>query len=104
MPSPDKSRFYVSSETDNVLDVVERKSGKVIRHVPLGRRPNNVAIMPDGRRVYVCIREESWVDIVDTASLEKVKSVPVARRCSCRRRRPSRRSSWLPRAGGIFRA
>jgi YVTN family beta-propeller protein len=51
----------------------------VIRRVPIGKRPNNVAITPDGRRVYVCIREESWVDIVDTASLEKVKSVPVGK-------------------------
>jgi YVTN family beta-propeller protein len=79
VPSPDRSRFYVSSETDNVLDVVDRKTSKVIRRVPIGKRPNNVAITPDGRRVYICIREESWVDIVDTGSLEKVKSVPVGK-------------------------
>src|SRR5215471_17716172 len=51
VPSPDCSRFYVSSETDNVLDVVERSSSKVIRRVPIGKRPNNVAITQDGRRV-----------------------------------------------------
>ncbi|MBV8819814.1 MAG: beta-propeller fold lactonase family protein, partial [Acidobacteriaceae bacterium] len=77
VPSPDKSRFYVSSEGDNLLDVVDRASSKVIRKIPLGTRPNNVAITKDGKRVYVCIRQESWVDVVDTASLEKVKSIPV---------------------------
>ena len=39
VPSPDMSRFYVSSETDNVLDVVDRKTSKVIRRVPIGKRP-----------------------------------------------------------------
>jgi YVTN family beta-propeller protein len=83
------SRFYVSSETDNVLDVVDRKTSKVIRRLPIGKRPNNVTITPNGKRVYICIREESWVDIVDTASLEKVKSVRWARiriTCTCRLR------------------
>ena len=51
----------------------------VTNRVPIGKRPNNVAITADGRRVYVCIRGESWVDIVDTASLEKVKSVEVGK-------------------------
>ena len=59
--------------------MVDLPTSKVIRRVPLGRRPNNLAITPDGRRVYVCIRGESWVDIVDTASLAVVKSVPVGR-------------------------
>jgi YVTN family beta-propeller protein len=77
VPSPDGKRFYVSSETENVLDVVDRSSSRIIRRVPLGQRPNNVAITPDGRRVYICIRGESSVDIVDTASLEKVKQVTV---------------------------
>ena len=77
VPSPDGKRFYISSETENVLDVVDRSSFHIIRSVPVGRRPNNIAITPDGRRVYICIRSGSTVDIVDTASLEKVKSVPV---------------------------
>jgi YVTN family beta-propeller protein len=77
--SPDGSRFYVSSESKDLLDVVDRKSMKIIRRVPLGTRPNNVAITSDGKRVYVCIRGSSVVDIVDTASLEMVKSVEVGK-------------------------
>src|SRR5262249_55334914 len=68
-----------SSESKDLLDVIDRKTGAIIRKVPLGTRPNNVAITADGKRVYICIRGESWVDIVDTASLEKVKSVPVGK-------------------------
>ncbi len=69
----------MSSETEDVLDVVERESGRIVRRVPIGKRPNNVAITPDGRRVYVCIREEAWVDVVDTRSLEREKRIPVGR-------------------------
>ena len=76
-PSPDKKRFYISSESKDVLDVLDRSNNKIIRSVPLGRRPNNVAITRDGRRVYVCIRQETVVAIVDTASLEVVKRVEV---------------------------
>src|SRR5262249_57356287 len=75
----DKSRLYVPSQQEDVLDVVDLGTSKVIHRVPLGRRPNNLAITPDGRRVYVCIRGESRVDIVDTVSLKKLKSVPVGR-------------------------
>src|SRR5579863_2408662 len=76
--SPDKTRFYVSSESKDVLDVLDRRNGnKIIRSVPLGRRPNNVAITRDGKRVYVCIRQETVVAIVDTGSLEVVKKVEV---------------------------
>jgi YVTN family beta-propeller protein len=76
--SPDKSRFYVSSESKDVLDVLDRRNGnRIIRSVPLGRRPNNVAITRDGRRVYICIRQETVVAIVDTSSLEVVKRVEV---------------------------
>jgi YVTN family beta-propeller protein len=54
--SLDKSRLYVLSEQEDVLDVVDLGTSKVIHRVPLGRDPNNLAITPDGRRVYVCIR------------------------------------------------
>src|SRR5437899_494278 len=44
VPSPDGKRFYVSSEGQDVLDVVDRATSQVIRRVPLGPRPNNLAI------------------------------------------------------------
>jgi YVTN family beta-propeller protein len=47
--SLDKSRLYVPSEEEDVLDVVELGTSKVIHRVPLGRQPNNLAITPDGR-------------------------------------------------------
>src|SRR5713101_6233687 len=74
--APDGSRIYVSDEADSTLDVVDGKTLKVIKRIPLSGHPNNIAIGRDGRRVYVAIAQApGGVDVIDTASLERVKTV-----------------------------
>jgi YVTN family beta-propeller protein len=76
--APDGSRYYISNESQSTLDVVDTKSLKVIKSVPLTAHPNNISIAKDGRRVYVAIAAApGTLDIVDTATLEKVKSIPM---------------------------
>src|SRR5438094_2630521 len=76
--SPDGSRYYFSDEAESTLDVVDRKTLKVTRRIPLSGHPNNISISKDGRRVYVGIAvAPGAVDVIDTTSLEKVKSIPV---------------------------
>jgi YVTN family beta-propeller protein len=90
--SPDGRRIYVSSESEEaatyeelqksdrgVLDVVDQKTGKIIKKIALSGRPNNIAITKDGRRVLVCIRSgQGGLDIVDTTSLERIKTIPTS--------------------------
>jgi YVTN family beta-propeller protein len=76
--APDGSRYYISNESQNTLDVVDTKSLKITRSVPLSGHPNNISISHDGRRVYVSIaRAPGAVDVIDTASLANIKSIPV---------------------------
>lgn len=76
--SPDGARIYVTNESLVTLDVVDAKSFKVVKRIPLSGRPNNVDVSKDGKRVYAGIRQGSGaVDIIDTGSLKNVKSVPV---------------------------
>jgi YVTN family beta-propeller protein len=76
--SPDGSRYYFSDEAESTLDVVDRKTLKVTRRIPLSGHPNNISISKDGRRVYVGIAvAPGAVDVIDTTSLERVKSIPV---------------------------
>src|SRR6202171_345778 len=76
--APDGSRYYISNEAESTLDVVDQKTLKVTRKIPLSGHPNNIAIGKDGRRVYVSIAvAPGAVDVVDTTSLEKVKTIPV---------------------------
>lgn len=76
--SPDGSRLYVSCESRRALDVIERKSGRIIAEVPLSGRPNNIAVAKDGGRVLVAIAEgEGALDVVDTKSLRRSNSIPM---------------------------
>jgi YVTN family beta-propeller protein len=76
--SPDGKRIYASSESEQVIDVVDPESGKIVKKVALSGRPQNIAITNDGAKVLVCIRSDpAALDVVDTTSLEKVKSIPM---------------------------
>ena len=75
--APDGSRLYVSNESLSTLDVVDGKTLKVIKQVPLSGHPNNMAVGKDGKRVYVGIAQApGGVDVIDTASLTRVKTMP----------------------------
>jgi YVTN family beta-propeller protein len=75
--SPDGSRIYVSDEAESSLDVVDGKTLKVIKKIPLSGHPNNMAVGRDGRRVYVgIIQEPGGVDVIDTGSMQKVTTIP----------------------------
>ena len=76
--SPDGRFIYVTDEALVTLDVVDARTFKVIKRIPLSGRPNNVDVSKDGKRVYVGIRQAPGaVDVIDTASLENVKRIPV---------------------------
>jgi YVTN family beta-propeller protein len=84
--SPDGSRLYIASRSVDVLDVIDRKSGKSIKKVPLSGWANDAAVTSDGKLIVVCIRNTGTeavdvgaLDIIDAKSLEKVKSIPVKR-------------------------
>lgn len=84
--SPDGSRLYITSRSEDVLDVRDRKSGKTIKKVPLSGWANDAMVTTDGKLIVVCIRntgqeavDAGALDIIDSKSLEKVKSIPVRR-------------------------
>src|SRR6266850_7298133 len=41
--APDGSRIYISDEAESTLDVVDAKSLKVTKQIPLSGHPNNLA-------------------------------------------------------------
>ena len=76
--APDGSRYYVSDEGESTLDVVDTKTLKVTKKIPLSGHPNNISISKNGKRVYVSIAvAPGAVDVIDTVSQEKVKSIAV---------------------------
>jgi YVTN family beta-propeller protein len=84
--SPDGRRLYIPYRGANELLVMDRKSEKIIKKVPLSGWPNEAQTTLDGKLVLVCIRNTATtaedagaLDIIDTKSLQRVKSIPVER-------------------------
>ena len=76
--SPDGSQIYISNESKNVLDIVDRASGQITDEVVLSGRPNNIAVTKDGGRVLVAIRNgKGALDVIDTATRKLIKSILV---------------------------
>jgi DNA-binding beta-propeller fold protein YncE len=76
--SPDGSQIYISNESKNVLDIVDRASGQITDEVVLSGRPNNIAVTKDGGRVLVAIRNgKGALDVIDTATRRLIKSILV---------------------------
>jgi YVTN family beta-propeller protein len=76
--APDGSQLYVTNEAKHSLDIVDSRTLRVKRRIPLSGRPNNVAVTRDGSRVYVAIMEmPGTIDVIDVASMQKIKSIPV---------------------------
>src|SRR5712692_4429688 len=87
--SPDGRQLYIFSRAEpekNFLIVMDRKSGKIVKKVPLSGWANEAQTTKDGKLILVCIRNTGTkaedmgaLDIIDTTTLEKVKSIPVRR-------------------------
>ncbi len=80
--APDGSRFYLSNESTDTLDIADVNTLRIRKKIPLSPngRPNNVAIRKDGKRVYVAIQgADGGVDIIDTVAEEKIKFIRVLR-------------------------
>jgi len=75
--SPDGKWVYISNESEQVLVIVDQKSGTIANKVPLSGHPNNIAVTKDGRFVLVCIASAPGaLDIVDPKAVKVVKTIP----------------------------
>ena len=84
--SPDGRQLYIFSRAENFLIVMDRKSGKIIKKVPLSGWANEAQTTKDGKLILICIRntgikaeDVGALDIIDSTTLEKIKSIPVRR-------------------------
>jgi YVTN family beta-propeller protein len=76
--APDGTHIYITDEPLKTLDVVDAKTLKVTKRIPLSGRPNNLMVSKDGKKVYVGIAQAPGaVDVIDTATQTNVKSVKV---------------------------
>jgi YVTN family beta-propeller protein len=60
--APDGGRIYVTNESLSTLDVVDARTLKVFKRIPLSGRPNNVAVSKNGGGICGGLRGAGAVD------------------------------------------
>jgi len=66
----DKRHLYVSNWGARSVTIVDTQSGKKLRELSVGVRPNDMALAPDGRLFVACAGDNS-VHVIQTRTLEK---------------------------------
>lgn len=66
----DKRHLYVSNWGARSVTVVDTESGKKLRELSVGVRPNDMTIAPDGR-LFVACAGDNTVHVIQTRTLEK---------------------------------
>jgi YVTN family beta-propeller protein len=68
---------YITNEGDNTVSVIDTKTDKVIRTIPVGSEPYGVAASRDGRKVYVANSASNTVSVINTATNKVRATIPV---------------------------
>ncbi len=73
----DGKRIYAANGGAGSVSVIDPATNKVIKEIPVGKRPWNMALTPDSKKLYVANGRSNSVSVIDTGSLAVVKEIPV---------------------------
>jgi YVTN family beta-propeller protein len=73
--SPDKSRAYTANIPAGTVTIVDLAAGRKLRDIPVGGRPEGIALARDGRELWVGDLEGARVQAFDTATGERIAEV-----------------------------
>jgi len=71
------SLVYVANQVDSTVSVVDIETGNIIATIPVGVRPNAIAITQDGLFAFVGNRGSNNISVIDTSSNTVVGTIPV---------------------------
>src|SRR5690606_31991946 len=73
----DGEYYYFTNEHDNTVDVVDTRSLRIVKQIPLAATPNNLSGSDVARKVYVAISGAPLVQVIDMDTNEVIKNIPV---------------------------
>ena len=76
--APDGLHLYLTNESLQTMDVVDTRTLRITKRVPLTGGPNNIAIRKDGKRAYIAITgAQGGIDVMDLVAQEKSKFIRI---------------------------
>ncbi|MEQ1671520.1 MAG: hypothetical protein ABL893_11730, partial [Hyphomicrobium sp.] len=61
---------FISNEKDNTISVLDLETLKVVKTVPVGRRPRGMVLSPDMKELFICAGDDNRLEVMDTATFE----------------------------------
>jgi PQQ-dependent catabolism-associated beta-propeller protein len=78
-----RNRLYLSTGRGGTVAIIDAtdapRAVKLIKEVPVGKRPWGIALSADGRHLYTANGPSNDVSVIDTQTLTEVKRIPVGR-------------------------
>lgn len=65
---------FVSNERGDSVSVIDAAANKVVKTIPVGKRPRGVGIAPDGSAVYVAVSGDNVIAVIDPQKLEVTRT------------------------------
>lgn len=66
---------YVSNDASDTVAVIHLATGKIVKRMPMGRRPQGGVMTPDGRLFYLTNMDAGEVLVIDTAKQEVIRKM-----------------------------
>ncbi|CAA2137914.1 PQQ-dependent catabolism-associated beta-propeller protein [Hyphomicrobium sp. ghe19] len=61
---------FISNEKDNTITILDTDTLKVIKSVPVGKRPRGMVLSPDYKTLFICAGDDNRLDVMDTSTFE----------------------------------
>ena len=67
-------RVFVTNERSDSVSVIDAGSNKVIKTIPIGKRPRGIGLAPDRSEVYVAVSGDNAIAVFDPQTLELLRT------------------------------
>lgn len=74
--TPDHARVFTANVEGNSVSAIDLASGKLLKTIPTGKKPEAIAVSPDGTEVWVGHNEDDKIVVLDARTLEKKAEIP----------------------------
>jgi YVTN family beta-propeller protein len=70
-------RAFTADHESNAISIIDTRTDRLLKSIPVSRAPHSIAVSPDGRTVLVAGYEANTGDLIDAANLRRTGPIPV---------------------------
>ena len=66
---------FITNQLSNNVSVIDLKTYKVIKEIPVGSKPAGVAVMKNGEKIFVSNPESKEISVIQGHNLKNIKNI-----------------------------